>query len=223
MNDYNNYSRVNKFEKRRKNTKQLSILLVVGGILIVILICILLFGGGDDEQSSQPVDHDTNQHEENATESGDDTKSDGSQDTDDEMTMDEENPSNEQENDTESNTNVETEQIETPDDANVTEAYTGDWQPIGTKQQGTHTTNYDEGSQDRIEIEQAIRLATGLEEGNMTTWWLERDEDQGIIATVSDHGETQTYRTYLTWVENEGWQPTKVEVLKENDQKYRFE
>ncbi|MGY0694302.1 DUF1510 family protein [Virgibacillus sp. FSP13] len=222
MNDYNNYSRVNKFEKRRKNTKQLSILLVVGGILIVILIGILLFGGGDDDQS-QPADQDNNQHEENATESGDDTKSDGSQDTDDELTMDEENPSNEQENDTESNTNVEMEQIETPDDANVTEAYTGNWQPIGTEQQGSHTTNYDEGSQDRIEMEQAIRLATGLEEGNMTTWWLERDRDQGVIATVSDQDETQTYRTYLTWVESEGWQPTKVEVLKENDQKYRFE
>lgn len=72
-------------------------------------------------------------------------------------------------------------------------------------------------------MESAIRLAAGLAEGDMITWWLQNGGDQKVIGTVSNRSETQTYRVYLSWMDNQGWQPTLVEVLKENDQKWRFE
>ena len=37
-------------------------------------------------------------------------------------------------------------------DENVTKAYTGDWEPIGTTQTGEHVTDYSDGSADRNEI-----------------------------------------------------------------------
>src|SRR5699024_10244213 len=118
----------------------------------------------------------------------------------------------------EDNQEVDTEQVE-PSDDNVIEAYTGDWQPVGTEQSEPHTTNYSDGSQDRQEMRKAVAAATGLDENNFIMWWVERNGDQSVINTVSDPNETEIYRVYNTWVANEGWQPIKVERLKENDKK----
>ncbi|WP_099158586.1 YrrS family protein [Virgibacillus ndiopensis] len=222
MSDFDNHSRVDKFEKRRKNTKLLSITLVLGGIFIVVLIGIFIFGGGDDEPTELPnnisnreTTSDSDQKTDNA-ETDDSTNTDeDNASTDEENTTDDENTSDDSSN---NNTEVEKEPVES-DDANVESAYTGNWEPIGTEQQGPHTTTYDEGTQDRIEMENAIRVATGLQDGDMITWWLENGGDQKVIGTVSNNAQTETYRVYLSWVENKGWQPTKVEVLKENDKK----
>ena len=108
---------------------------------------------------------------------------------------------------------VETEQVE-PSDDNVIEAYTGNWQPIGTVQEGPHTTVYDDGSQDRIEIKQAVISVTGLAD-DMIEWRIGNGGDQKVIATVSNPGKTDNYRVYLSWVDNQGWQVTSVEKLKE--------
>ncbi len=216
----NKYSRVNKFEKRRKNTKLLSIMLVIGALLVIVLIGTFIFGGNDEAE--EPNDKTNQTNEEQADKPGDSSADDESNTEEQNQSDDEESAADDSNENDSDNQNVETEQVET-DDENVVKAYTGNWQPIGTEQQGPHTTNYNEGTQDRAEMEEAARVATGLEEGNMTTWWLERGGEQQVIATVSDNDETKTYRVYLTWVDNEGWQPTKVEELKENDQKHRFQ
>ncbi|MFD1038565.1 YrrS family protein [Virgibacillus byunsanensis] len=219
MSDFDNYSRVNKFEKRRKNTKSISILLILGSILIIVLLGMWIFGGDDEESDAQPTDTEINEDETNENTDEDTVDEDTS--SEEGNTTEEDGDSNEEEND--ANNNVDVEEAEPTDDENVLEAYTGDWQPVGTDQEGEHTTTYEEGSQDRNEMEQAIRVATRLQEGNMTTWWLENGGDQKVIATVSNKDESENYRVYLSWIDNQGWQPTKVEILKENDQKYRFE
>lgn len=62
-------------------------------------------------------------------------------------------------------------------------------------------------------------MVTGIPEDNMIEWWVGNGGDQKVVATVSDREETETYRVYLSWVDNEGWQPTKLETLVENDKK----
>lgn len=66
-------------------------------------------------------------------------------------------------------------------------------------------------------MEQAIQLATNLDE--MITWRIENGGEQKAVATVSSMDQDKTYRIYLSWITNQGWQPTKVELLKENDMK----
>src|SRR5699024_3878596 len=107
---------------------------------------------------------------------------------------------------------VETEGVE-PSDTSVSKAYTGNWEPIGTKQSGPHTTNDDDGSQERIDVTEARHLATGLQD--MTEVWGGSGGEQTVIATVASPDETDIYRVYLSWVDEKGWQPTKVEELKE--------
>ncbi|AXI09529.1 hypothetical protein CUC15_11615 [Oceanobacillus zhaokaii] len=221
MSDMDRNTRLNKFEKRRKTTKSITILLIAGAFLIVVLLAFWLFGGGSDEtdnaaeepmeESSEIIINDdskSNDESNNNTEKDEEAAEDESEST----TPDEE------EDTASDNEEVETEPAE-PSDDNVAEAYVGEWEPVGTEQTGPHTTTYDEGSADREEMKQAVSVATGLATTDMIEWWYENGGDQKVIATVSDKAQTATYRVFITWIDGEGWQPTKVEKLIENDRK----
>lgn len=97
------------------------------------------------------------------------------------------------------------------------DAYTADWEPIGTEQEGPHTKQFVLESQDWKEMEQAIRLATGIQQGNMITWQIENGGGKDVIGTVSSRDTPdKTYQVNLTWVKDEGWKPTIVKIIKEN-------
>lgn len=222
MSDFNQRSRLSKFEKRRSHTKLISILIIVASILLLILLAIWIFGGKDekgvDPEESAPDIENAEKEDDPDSEDNDTNDSPENDETDD---ISGEEPESDatgvDEDQDEHDSAVEIKQI-APSDDNVSEAYTGDWQAIKTAQEGPHTTDYADGSQDRIEIKQAIMLATGLDE-DLRTWWVGNGGDQKVVATVSDHNDTKTYRVYLSWIDNEGWQPTMVEILKENDKK----
>lgn len=110
--------------------------------------------------------------------------------------------------------NIETEPAE-PSGEQVTDAYTGNWPPIGTEQEGPHTTDYTDDSQDRIEIARAAAMVTGLDEESMNTNWVGNDGEQQVFTVVSSSDYSEVYRVFLSWVDGEGWQPTKVEELNE--------
>lgn len=226
MSSYDRFSRVNKFEKRRKNTKLMSMLIIAGGFLIILLIGLWIFGPDDEPTNSDnitsPDSEEQDNKEENIEEQND--TEDGSSEDDN---TDETNTNNQDQSENDGNTN-QTDIVTQPTDPiggddNVVEAFTANWQPVGTEQVGPHTTTFDDGSQDRIEMTKALSLASGIAEDDMITWWVKRGGDQKVIGTVSDRAETVTYRVYISWVDNQGWQPTMVEVLKENDEKWRFE
>lgn len=227
MSDSNRYSRMHKFEKRRKNTKAITILVVIGSALAILLIATIMFPS-KDESVTKSEDNQSNEIQHDETESNDEDKMNDllndELDNDEQLTVNtvEENATNDEKVpdedhvvDPEEEVNqVITEPIESTED-NVIEAYTGNWEPIGTKQEEPHTIQFDKNTQDWLEMEQAIRLATGLDE--MTTLWIGNGGDQKVIGTVTSMDGNNIYRVYLTWITNEGWQPTKVERLKEND------
>ncbi|WP_067727338.1 YrrS family protein [Oceanobacillus damuensis] len=227
MGKSDNHSRLNKFEKRRKNTKAISIFLIVGAILLIILLGIWFFGGGNEEAGNEQAANEGEESsdflnmepsDEESNDNGIDGDSATNDDADNEESTEQTESEEEKANEDEEEENTETEPAE-PSDDNVAEAYTGDWEPVGTEQEGPHTTNYSDGSQDRIEIKRAASTATGIDESEMVEWWVENGGDQKVVATVSDSEETNVYRVFMSWVDNEGWQPTKVELLIENDKK----
>lgn len=222
MSDVNKQSRSNKFEKRRKNTKKISILMIIASILILFLLILWFFGGEDkdttspdnnsNEQENLEIEEDLNNDDQDEinTENNGEVEDQSSENSENDLIVEE---TELNENEDEEEIEVETEQVDSSDD-NVIEAYTGNWQPIGTVQEGPHTTVYDTGSQDRIEIKQAVMSATGLGE-DLTEHWIGNGGDQKVVATVSGHSEI--YRVYLSWVDQQGWQVTQVERLKEID------
>ncbi|MFS0672892.1 DUF1510 family protein [Ornithinibacillus sp. 179-J 7C1 HS] len=225
MSNFDRYSRVNKFEKRRKNTKLMSILIVAASFLVIILLGLWIFGPDDEPNVTEEISSPNNEPEEDenkSTEVEDTDSEQGSTSTEDSSSGTEDNTSDQTEQgDTgiDSNENVETETTEpvATDDDNVVSAYTGDWQPVGTEQVGPHTTQFDTESIDWKEMEKAIRSATGLTEEDMITWFIGNGGHQKAIGTVTNKAQTEIYRVYLSWVDNQGWQPTLVEILKEND------
>lgn len=202
MNEPDRRSRLKKLEKRRKNTKIMSILMIIAGVLLFGLLLSWIFGGKNDEKSPDPETSE-DQNDDDSSNSFEIKESEDDSDEDEEETDDQH--------------IVETEKVD-PSDDNVLEAYTGDWKIVETVQEEPHTINYSDGSQDRIEIQEAVMIATGLNE-NLITWRVGNGGDQKVVATVSDSDETKIYRVYLSWIENKGWQPTKVELLEKNDKR----
>lgn len=225
-----NKSRANKFEKRRKNTKRLTYLVIAAIVLVVVLIFILFLSGGEDkkEDSKSPTEN-TEETEKQDPDDEDEAEDEfiKNDDESEEEKSDEKNDENKESKDDEDkdedkdedndNDDVKTKSVKSSDD-NVAEAFTGNWKPIGTEQSGPHTVNYDDGSQDRKEMEEAATVATGIDD--MTVWWLSRAGDQKVEATISNNkDQSEIYRVNMEWVDEKGWKPTKVEMLKENDKK----
>ncbi|WHX27586.1 YrrS family protein [Virgibacillus halodenitrificans] len=211
----NNDSRVDKFEKRRKNTKSISILLILGAVLLILLIGIWIFGGGDKEKTTDQTQPSSQEEQNSADEENEsfyEKESKEDTETDQEENSSSENDGNTDKEDEEQE-EIEKQEVDSSDE-NVLKAYTADWKPIGTEQEEPHTTNYSDGSQDRIEIKEAVLMVTDIPEQNLVMHWVGNGGDQKVEATVSNEDNSEIYRVYLSWVEGEGWQPTKLEELK---------
>lgn len=213
--------RMDKFEKRRRNNKFINYSLVIASVLVVFLIGVWIFGGGNDKASENANNNESETdsffhevEEDNESEEESEPTFSETEEQDDENKEEEEDESNEEDEETE----VETEVVDS-DDPNVIEAVTGNWSPIGTEQTGSHDeTVFDDGSQDRIEIKQAVSMVTGIPEESIIEHWIGNGgSPEKVIATVSDQSLTETYRVYLDWINEEGWQPTRMEKLKDYD------
>lgn len=93
------------------------------------------------------------------------------------------------------------------------------WKPVGTSQTGEHVAVYDQSSADWQEMINTFAYATGIDPGNMTVWYIgsNNGNPNKSIGTVSSKDVKQTYRVYIEWVDGQGWKPTLVEELIDND------
>lgn len=208
----NDQSRSDRIQKRRRTSKLLLSLVIIGILLLLFLIGNFLLGSGDesrDEETSKESNEDLVIEE---NESGEETEDDKNQaNNEDESDKSDDDDKKDKDDD------IEKESIESSDD-NVTEAYKGNWDPVGTDQEGEHTTEFVKDSQDWKEMEKAASMAAGLDANNMVTWRIENGgAPDKVVATISEDTDTQTYRVYISWVDQEGWKPEKVELLKNND------
>lgn len=230
MKNSNKPTRSNKNGKNRTISKVVTLIISVTVVLMLLIFGVWLIGGGKDKASNESMENFSNEIESTSEPKKKETSEiDASSNTVEEENSEaeekdkkEKEKEEKEENEEKENEEKEKEDIKTektdPSDDNVTSAVTGNWKPVETKQEGTHTTDYNNGSQDRIEIKQASANATGLSVEDMIEWRVENNGDQKVVATVSDTQQTKTYRIFLTWIENKGWQPNKVEQLKANDQ-----
>ncbi|KGP90524.1 hypothetical protein N780_04740 [Pontibacillus chungwhensis BH030062] len=242
-------SRVNLYEKKRKNTK-----LVTGFSTLAVVFAVLLFGiivwpfGGNeakedgkqveansasqddevDETDSDKQDEDQEGTKEEATQTTQDSPSEEKEEASkDEQASDVEENRSEAESTEGSEDQEETvdsdEYIEIPSvtkEDNVIEVYQDKWQAVQTEQEGKHVATFDDTTQDWNEMLDSIYLGSGLSKDNSTLWRVHNGGDnQTAVATISDKADKKTYRVYTAWVEGKGWKPMKVEVIKENKYK----
>jgi hypothetical protein len=225
-------SRLDKFNKRRKNTKLINVMIVLG-VLLGIFLLFQMFTKDDD----QPVDQTQTSNEEETNNDGqeadiengesdnlDNQDAQEGENTDDNDTTDEpESAQNDEEGSNDETTDI-GQAEDTSDDPNVSETIVKEWEPIGTVQKEPHVATYDDKTVDWKEMWEAARYATGLTEDDYIEWRAENNGSHNKSKlTISNKAQTETYRVYIEWIENEGWKPIKVEVLKENDIKKMYE
>ncbi|WP_171038037.1 YrrS family protein [Aquibacillus sediminis] len=222
--EFNTYTRVKRYDKKRKSTKVISWLLVLGSCLILGLVGIFVFGDNDNGQAiNEQENSEENQPDSNegSTSSAGDDLSETNPETeaglDDHQEGEGEEPSQPEGNQSD---DVTLEEVPSEDD-NVIEAYIGDWEPIETEVELPFEIpwdDWDEDSQSWQELLMAIEQVTGLTEEDRIVWWVTSDGPQNVVATVTNRTESEIYRVYVSWIENQGWATTKVEILEENDQ-----
>lgn len=205
MSDHDTNSRLNRHEKRKKNKQKLLILISLGVVFCIILFSLIAFGGKEDP--SEPELSQAEKALKNKEEAGDRVSNQS-----EEIEIADEKRQSEEESEEESDVDIKEEES---DDDNVIKAYSGDWQPVGTSQSGPHTTNYNDGSDDRKEIKEAVSIVTGINNDDIVELWVGNGGDQKVEATVSDQAGENYFKVYLTWIDDDGWQVKRVERLKE--------
>ncbi|MEH6993111.1 YrrS family protein [Neobacillus drentensis] len=215
-NDFQSGSRSGYRAKRKKTNIILNSLIVIV-LALIFFVAYTIFLSGDDKAAPKKEDTKTTENQASEKEDKDTEKNDAARetegDTDSEENADEESEeasAPEQEDDSQA---VITEGDGTTNVVRTIENPT--WKPVGTVQTGEHAPVYDESHVDWQEMRKAISYATGLEESNMTLYWLGRDKASGTgsFSTVASKDKTQKYNVYLEWVDGAGWKPVKVEEL----------
>lgn len=193
-------SRTTRHQKRRNNKRKLLFFSLLGIVFIIVLFSLIVFGNKDHNKSDLTIENQEETAEKPLNNDEDDEENeDDSEDIDEDYDLE---------------SDIDVQEVDSTDD-NVIVAYTGNWDPIGTSQTGTnHSTDYSDGSADRVEIKRAVSAVTGISEDDMTEHWVGNDGEQKVVATVSSKSVEEIYRVYLSWIDNEGWQVTKVERIK---------
>ncbi|PWW26485.1 uncharacterized protein DUF1510 [Cytobacillus oceanisediminis] len=215
-------SRLGKREKRKKTNIVLNSLIALVILLIIVVSAKIFFGGNNDE--ALQADEQTaseNERNENKT---DNQAGDREQEKEDEEEIEkareeeeqaeeEKKEAEEAEKESEENEKVVTEGGSSPDVEKTIENPA--WEPVGTSQSGEHTAVYDQNAVDWQEMLQAISYATGVDQSNMTVWFLGNNGPNKSVGTISTKDQSEKYRVYIDWVDGQGWKPVKVEVLNE--------
>lgn len=214
------------YRAKRKKTNVVLNSLIVIVLLLIVFVAYMIFSSGNNNASANKTGTKQTIQSESAK-SGNSSKdnSSSSNSTSENNTTDSNDPnqntadSNGQSKDSSANgTADQTKAVVTQGGASADVSKTienPDWKPVGTSQTGQHTTAYDTSSVDWQEMLSAISYAAGIDQSNMTVWFLGRDNSNanGSIGTIEDKNTKQKYRVYIQWVDGQGWEPTKVEAL----------
>ncbi|MFC0561877.1 YrrS family protein [Halalkalibacter alkalisediminis] len=190
-----------RYEQRKKKrlNRVLNVAISIVTILILFFAYQIFFGSPSTEEVT--TNEIVEEEEQELTESSEET-----QETSAEMESEENKPEINEE-------STEDEVIEEEDLEMVPE---GEWEPVGTEQT-EFTPNFSSGSTNRLEMEKAIRYATGLDH-NMTVWRIENGGSptrvRGVVSGPDHPG--QPYEVYIEWVDGQGWKPVEKRQLTTN-------
>jgi len=216
-NDFQSGSRSTYRAKRKKTNIILNSLIAIV-LALILFVAYTIFLSGDDKAAPEKENPKTSENQSSEKVDKDTEKSDADKEKTEEESDSEENQGKDSEEASAPEQEDDSQAIITEGDgtSNVVRTIENPaWKPVGTVQTGEHTPVYDSSSVDWQEMLKAISYATGLDESNMTLYWLGRNKTTGTgsFSTVASKDKQQKYNVYLEWVDGEGWRPTKVEEL----------
>ncbi|MFJ8356792.1 YrrS family protein [Bacillus paramycoides] len=88
------------------------------------------------------------------------------------------------------------------------------WKPIGTKQGAKPEMKFKEGTVDWSEMKKAISYAVDVPENQLIFDFIGNNGNNKAYGNVRDKQSNKKYKVDIDWVENQGWKPTSVQVVK---------
>ncbi|MGH0434657.1 YrrS family protein [Bacillus basilensis] len=88
------------------------------------------------------------------------------------------------------------------------------WKPIGTKQGAKPEMKFKEGTVDWNEMKKAISYAIDVPESQLIFDFIGNNGNNKAYGNVRDKQSNKKYKVDIDWVENQGWKPASVQVVK---------
>lgn len=233
------FSRVNRKKMRNRSNRLLNIMIGLVVLLILIVGASIIIGNNDDEKESAAEEKILDETGSSAEELQDEEEdalsdSDGGNDSSEpnDEASDDEGQSSTPSVDAGGTDNIEDEAVDEEESGVVTIVPNDDeiiketvidpgWQSIGTDQKGEHVSQYDADSIDYNEKKKAIAYATGFTEDEL---YYKRVKNGGSpqksIGIVTTKDGSNIFRVYIEWIDEKGWKPVKMDVLKTLDFEY---
>ncbi|MDP4154178.1 MAG: YrrS family protein [Bacillota bacterium] len=216
-NDFQGSSRANYRAKRKKTNLVLNGLIGIV-LLLIVFVAYSIFLSGNDKTAAnkdgQTTAAKTTTEKKSVNKTKNDTSSDAkntttqnsSKENNNQVVGDQANTAASSSTSKDNQTNSDQQQTVNGPDANTTA-------PASSTQ---HVTSYDSNSQDWQQMLQTMSSAAGIDQGNMTVWFLGSDKSTpgGSVGTISaKDNKGQKFRVYLQW-DGQGYKATKVEQVQ---------
>lgn len=216
-NDFQGSSRANYRAKRKKTNLVLNGLIGIV-LLLIVFVAYSIFLSGNDKTAAnkdgQTTAAKTTTEKKSVNKTKNDTSSDAkntttqnsSKEKNNQVVGDQANTAASSSTSKDNQTNSDQQQTVNGPDANTTA-------PASSTQ---HVTSYDSNSQDWQQMLQTMSSAAGIDQGNMTVWFLGSDKSTpgGSVGTISAKDNSgQKFRVYLQW-DGQGYKATKVEQVQ---------
>jgi cytoskeletal protein RodZ len=216
-NDFQGSSRANYRAKRKKTNLVLNGLIGIV-LLLIVFVAYSIFLSGNDKTAAnkdgQTTAAKTTTEKKSVNKTKNDTSSDAkntktqnsSKENNNQVVGDQANTAASSSTSKDNQTNSDQQQTVNGPDANTTA-------PASSTQ---HVTSYDSNSQDWQQMLQTMSSAAGIDQGNMTVWFLGSDKGTpgGSVGTISaKDNKGQKFRVYLQW-DGQGYKATKVEQVQ---------
>ncbi|MEJ9190950.1 YrrS family protein [Bacillus cereus] len=88
------------------------------------------------------------------------------------------------------------------------------WKPIGTEQGVKPEMKFKEGTVDWSEMKKAISYAVDVPESQLIFDFIGNNGNNKAYGNVRDKQNNKKYKVNIDWVENQGWKPASVQVVK---------
>ncbi|KAA0759757.1 YrrS family protein [Bacillus sp. SH5-2] len=88
------------------------------------------------------------------------------------------------------------------------------WKPIGTEQGAKPAMKFKEGTVDWNEMKKAISYAVDVPESQLIFDFIGNNGNNKAYGNVRDKQSNKKYKVDINWVENQGWKPVSVQVVK---------
>ena len=88
------------------------------------------------------------------------------------------------------------------------------WKPIGTKQGTKPEMKFKEGTVDWSEMKEAISYAVDVPEAQLIFEFIGNNGNNKAYGNIRDKQSNKKYKVDIDWVENQGWKPVSVQVVK---------